>query len=434
MPKVSWVVIEKGKSQMTNNNIRYPYKELAEIIDPHQRLANFIKQNDLQFENTLNAKLNEQLRALREGLFLPRFSEQQKRLLAPINLPNISLKLSEQFRLEQPNILGSISRQADTWRKLMQPSEDLVKSLNLLETQSCFIAWDSSLTQITKQFKESNLFRLKSDLAARLLEPFRVYTEFTERTVERLERSKSASVTKALKTSLYLAEEQLLSTTDTLSAILTVPEDNELASPPRSLILLNVQQDELLAALETYGSDDEAIIISHSPTINVAADAKLVLSLIVRCNKLQQAAQKPEIFKPTTRLLETFMDFQWLLPKDEQTFGNFIDCLYFIFYEGAGKDKLRFHIDNEGVLDDTDCDFIWCIKHLRNKWLRHDPDHGKETSIKNSWKELSGKLNWLGLPHFPVHEQHFRYLHSRLIKEACFFLQNIVDRLINNYS
>jgi hypothetical protein len=342
-------------------------------------------------------------------------------------------KEAEQIQAMQERSDARLRKEAANWQKLAQPSQDLAKQLGLTEIRVASIAWDSGLTQVVHRMQELNLLTNKLNLAARLLEPSKTYTEFVERTFQRIEQSKSTKVTKALQTSLHLAEEQFLTTTSSLSAILAVPEDDELVLPPRSLILPVVQQDELIAVVEASDEEDEASLIQLSPAAKVAEEAKCILSLVAKCNEVVQVAGKHEIFKPTTRLLETFADFPWLLPEDKRTFADFVDCLYFIFYEGAGKDKLRFLNNYGGVLDaSSDCDFIWCIKHLRNKWLRHDADHGKEADIKKSWKDLSAKFNALGLEHTPVTQQDFRHLHRSLLREANAFLRKILERLTKN--
>lgn len=193
-----------------------------------------------------------------------------------------------------------------------------------------------------------------------------------------------------------------------------------------------VQQEELIAIVESEDIEDEVTLIELSPAAHVSALSGQVLILIAKCNEVVKVGEKPEIFKPTNKLLEVFADLPWLLPENKQRFADFIDCLYFLFYEGAGKDKLRFLKDHNGVLEPTDCNFIWCIKHLRNKWLRHDADHGKEADIRKSWKELAEKFSWLGLNHPPMSQEHFRYLHCRLLEEANSFLQQILEKLINN--
>jgi hypothetical protein len=151
--------------------------------------------------------------------------------------------------------------------------------------------------------------------------------------------------------------------------------------------------------------------------------------LIVQCNEAAKIAGKEEFFKPTTRLLEAFADAPWIAPVDKQTLGEFIDCLFFALYEGAGDDKLRFLTANGGVLEREDCDFIWCVKHLRNKWLRHDADHGKDKDIKKSWDDLAAKFSWLELGHLPFLPEHFSHLHVQILQRAEAFLISILEKL-----
>ena len=136
-----------------------------------------------------------------------------------------------------------------------------------------------------------------------------------------------------------------------------------------------------------------------------------------------------EIFKPTTRLMTVFSDLPWLSATDRLRFGDVLDCLYFIFYEGAGKDNLRFLDKHGGPLSDADCDLIWCVKHLRNKWSRHDADHGKEKEIQKSWAELAAKFRWLGLAEHPTDTRHFQELHYKLLELAEDFLVRILNKL-----
>jgi hypothetical protein len=406
-----------------------------EMTDPFEMYENLRKSlNQFQIDQaSVSSKLAAQL-----GIDKLRIDQRSasSKLARQLGIEQVlgSSTLFAQIQAEQERFYARLKKEAATWQKLAQPSRNLTNQLELTEIRVASIAWDSSLTQFARRFQEINLLERRSDLATRLLEPSKVYTEFVERTFQRIEQSKSTKVTKALQTSLHLAEEQLLTTTDSLSVILAVPEDDEIALPPRSLILPVVQQDELIAVVEAGDyEEDEASLIKLAPSAKVADEARCVLSLVAKCNEVVQAAGKAEIFKPTTRLLEVYADLPWLSPEDKRTFGDFVDCLYFIFYEGAGGGgKLRFLADHGGVLDDADCNFIWCIKHLRNKWLRHDADHGDETDIKKSWKNVSAQFNALGLEHAPVTKQHFRHLHRSLLKEAEAFLGKILEKLTNN--
>jgi len=106
-----------------------------------------------------------------------------------------------------------------------------------------------------------------------------------------------------------------------------------------------------------------------------------------------------------------------------------VDCLYFLLYEGAGKDNLRFLKENGGVLEENECNLIWSIKHLRNKWLCHDPDHGKESDIKKSWGQLGAVLEDMGLHSLPTTPCDFRVLHRALLSRTQQFLRTIAQRL-----
>jgi hypothetical protein len=98
-------------------------------------------------------------------------------------------------------------------------------------------------------------------------------------------------------------------------------------------------------------------------------------------------------------------------------------------YEGAGKDKLRFLKDHGGPLALEECDVIWSIKTLRNKWLRHDADHGKESDIDKSWKSLDECFRQLGISGFPRSAADYRLLHRTLLAEMTAFLQRLFNAI-----
>jgi hypothetical protein len=160
-------------------------------------------------------------------------------------------------------------------------------------------------------------------------------------------------------------------------------------------------------------------------------DISEMLKLRSFCNDASIHADGEEIFKTTNKGSDALLDIAFLIPNDKMSFGNFIDNLYILFYEGAGGDNLRFLKDNEGVLEKDECEFIWCVKNLRNKWLRHDMDHGDKSKIKASRKTLRNAFNCLGLDHHPMDSEDFRYLHSMLVKEARKFLEAILEKINN---
>ena len=174
-------------------------------------------------------------------------------------------------------------------------------------------------------------------------------------------------------------------------------------TPKRILDAPFVQQAELLNCEFIKDENDTDALIAASPMAKTVEQARRVLQLVTLCNEAgNTSVLNAEFFKPTTRLLEVFSYLPWISATDKWRFGDVVDCLYFIFYEGAGKDNLRFLDEHGGPLTDDDCDLIWCIKHLRNKWSRHDADHGKEKEIRKSWTVLAEKFQWLGLANYPT--------------------------------
>jgi hypothetical protein len=286
-----------------------------------------------------------------------------------------------------------------------------------------------TVTKLGLKFQEINLLSARADFASRLLEPSNAYTRFADRTCRRIERSENKKVSRALELSLELAENQLKSTNDNLTEVVTVPEDSEVISPVRHLLLPIAQQNELISLVQRHEEYDDEALIEHSITTKNADDARLILRLINRCNELSLFMGATEIFKPTIRVMEVYVDLPWLMVRNKHELKNFVDCLYFVFYEGAGKDKLRFLEQHGGVLDTTSCDFIWSIKSLRNKWLSHDINHGKESDIKKSWSTLREALEEMGFKCIPTTDKEFSRLHQRLLADALAFLNRLHEKL-----
>ncbi|MFH1580817.1 MAG: hypothetical protein ABIC39_01900 [Pseudomonadota bacterium] len=292
------------------------------------------------------------------------------------------------------------------------------------------LALNVASIRLANRMNDIGLLARREMLSARLFEAPIAYTAFVRHTTERLGADPAPDIAARLRGSLNLAAQQLLDIADTVSGFIEVPDDEEEPDDKRMLNAPFTQQDELLAydAIEDE-TDTEAMTII-SPTAQTVQCGRRVLELVTQCNEAgKTSAYGVEIFKPTTRLMAVFNDLPWLSPTDRSRFADVVDCLYFIFYEGAGKDNLRFLDKHGGPLTEADCDLIWCIKHLRNKWFRHDADHGKEKDIQKSWAELAAKFHWLGLAEHPTDGRHFQQLHYQLLVLAEDFLARILSKL-----
>lgn len=292
------------------------------------------------------------------------------------------------------------------------------------------LAWDVASIGLANRMNDVGLLARREMLSARLFEVSSAYAEFVRHTTDRLAADPVPDIAARLRGSLNLAENQLLEITDVVSAFVAVPEDHEEPDAIRILDAPFTQQDELLSYEFVGDEHDTAASTIASPTAQTVQLARRVLGLVTQCNEAAKtSALGAEIFKPTTHLMTVFVDLPWFSVTDRFRFGDFVDCLYFTFYEGAGTDKLRFLDKHGGPLTNADCDLIWCIKHLRNKWSRHDPDHGKEKEIQKSWAELAAKFRWLGLAEHPTDTRHFQQLHRKLLELAEDFLKRILNKL-----
>lgn len=327
-------------------------------------------------------------------------------------------------------IQESIRLQASVFEEVAARMAEIGKvSLTFPRFSESAFAWQCSAFGLTDRMRAVDLLNQREMLANRLLAAPITYSGFVERTTELLAKTSSEQVASALRGSLNLAETQLLDIAGNLSNIVAVPDD---ADEPLAERLLNapvVQQDELLAGEAVESEEDSPYLVSLSETAGLVGLSKEVLQLVTTCNEAGKTSLGHEIFKPTTRLLEVFTDLPWIAATDRRQLADIVDCLYFIFYEGAGKDNLRFMTASGGPLDDKDCDLIWCIKHLRNKWTRHDADHGKEKDIQKSWNDLAAKFRWLNLSEHPTEAAHFQLLQRRLLEESMAFLRLILSRL-----
>ena len=149
---------------------------------------------------------------------------------------------------------------------------------------------------------------------------------------------------------------------------------------------------------------------------------------VVECNRSAKLFARNEIFAPTTAFVQAQSDLTWVAVSDKASLGTLVDALYLMLYEGAGADDLRFM----DYLEDSDCECIWALKRLRNKLLRHDPDHGSESSQRRSWQVLRTSLEYLGDGSLPKREEDFSALGLSLLEKVEAFLGKLaaaIDRV-----
>ena len=158
---------------------------------------------------------------------------------------------------------------------------------------------------------------------------------------------------------------------------------------------------------------------------NVHSLSNEILRLLGDSNNICASKSRKGIFELTNTMVKKFAD----VGKPVRTlddFGNLIDALYEIVYEGSGNISR--------IPDDLKKDeFIgFTIKHLRND-LRHDLEHGDENEVRskkrriaNIYDRLTGKTTTSALE-----EADFPKLQIGILNELKMFLEDLKKYCVN---
>jgi len=160
-------------------------------------------------------------------------------------------------------------------------------------------------------------------------------------------------------------------------------EDDTATVPTHNLYFVQRSELIVLARKMPHFLDDEKSLNSL-PTFRYFNLAQSVCRLVTIINRQCAVSGIDAVFRLTDRLAESLVALPNLIAVDSQNFAEFVDYLYFIIYEGAGKDNLRF-LDLVGP---DDAEPVWVLKHIRNYLTRHDVEHGKEKDIKKKQERL----------------------------------------------
>ena len=177
--------------------------------------------------------------------------------------------------------------------------------------------------------------------------------------------------------------------------------------------------------LENLANNDGSI----GPPASDTELTRQTLNAVLRCNKACKLQGSGEIYKPTNQAQEALVMLPGIVVRDESSLRDFITYLYMLIYEGAGDQKLRFLKDNGGPMERDECDAVWNLKALRNKWLIHDPEHGDSKSIDRSYRTLAEGLNNLGLNKYPSKKEEFEDLQHKVLSTLLDFHRQIERRI-----
>lgn len=115
--------------------------------------------------------------------------------------------------------------------------------------------------------------------------------------------------------------------------------------------------------------------------IRIRALKDEIIELLSDCNRICTSKRKERIFRVTDTMLGKLAKMG-KPAKNEAEFGNVVDALFEITYEGSGNlERIPEQFKQEGFIGFT-------IKHIRND-LRHDLEHGKEKEVAEKKARLA---------------------------------------------
>lgn len=288
---------------------------------------------------------------------------------------------------------------------------------------------------LARRIEERDLLNSNPALASRMVLPAVSYVDFSRRTVERIGGSDDPEERAALGGSLLVAEKQVTESTGlivevTAESVIDVSPDHAPSQAGTTTYgIYDAVQLDLIDVRSLPADATYPVLLRFSSAASLAELTRRTLATLMRCNKDSRLHGGNEIFKPTAQWHEALIMLPGIVVRDESSLRDVITFLYMLIYEGAGDKKLRFLKEHGGYMERAECDAIWNLKALRNKWLIHDPEHGDAKSIDASYRSLGEALKSLGLSRFPREREEFEDMQLRLLTGLQEFLTKLEDRI-----
>lgn len=402
-------------------------------FDQHQKMLGQIAQTSIHATNILHLNANSAFESDRLSALLGirnQISAINEKALRESLQPTLKQYESLLEHTLRPNIEGILKTLSKTLESqvniLFPPAIQQLESL----AKATSISYADSLAEIAK----ANNYLLESpSLLKQMADVCIEHSRFTNNTLSQLANSFDKKVTNALKGALLLANEQTINSASLMQSFFDTNESIKSLTPNlyfKSNIKLNrfrVQRYEFLSRENVDENDEYDDLIAKSSSANSYEKISNCIRLIALCNEASETTSGEPIFKITSTFLLSISNLLNTVTNNRDTLILVVQCLYLILYEAAGKDKLRFQIKN--YVTDTECEVVWKIKHLRNKWLSHDADHGKERDIKKSWQSRAEALQWFGIDGMPTKTDDYIFLHNCLLSKVEEFLTLLLERV-----
>ena len=117
----------------------------------------------------------------------------------------------------------------------------------------------------------------------------------------------------------------------------------------------------------------------------MAEKGKRIINKIVDLNTLCERSGHKPLFKYTGAALNTAASMGGTVCTSKESLGIIVDGLYFFFYEYL--ERIKDFVTDAAVRNEDVYQCIFRVKNIRTD-LRHDYEHGPESSIKKKTMEI----------------------------------------------
>jgi hypothetical protein len=319
------------------------------------------------------------------------------------------------------------------WEKKIKDfreNEDLLFKNSVFQATNAFERNIDSL--IGRNSDDLPFLRDHNLLASRISEPGIAYSQFSRRTLGRINTTDDHLLRVVNIDALNLAETQITKATlmiDNIreSSLLSRIEPFWLPPEKPVINLFKNQRRELIDNYETVISEQSPELSDISISAQISELTLKCFNKMIQCNKDRKLRGQEVIFKSTDSFVEASISLPFMIAENEEILGRVLDYLYMTIYEGAGSSSLRYLSSN--LFGKDEIEVVMVIKSLRSKWLRHDIDHGNQRDIDKKWLDLNQSLQFIGFERFPKIKDEYIRLQLNLLNKIYEFLSLLEARV-----
>ena len=176
-------------------------------------------------------------------------------------------------------------------------------------------------------------------------------------------------------------------------------------------------------ALKENSTCDLEEEFQKSMICKIITGGKGIVSKIEYINDYYLSNGKKELFTPTNKTFRAISCLSTAFSVDDTTFGNVIDSLYMLLYEGSGDAKRVLE-----VLSDSECAPLWDIKHIRTDF-RHDIEHGDDKKYLAKMQLIGAAYNGICGKNKPLRQKDWVTAHCNLFIKVNKLLDLMIEKI-----